>query len=57
MLVSPNLNASLERISDYFNGIELHKDAKSRLEGMKVAGFVPFDEAPLKALGQWLAVG
>ncbi len=57
MLVSGKAPAgTLERVSDYFCGLEAAKDGRSRLEAMRVAGLVPFDEEPVKAIGKWLGV-
>lgn len=57
LLVSGKAPAGvLERVSEYFSSLEQAKDGKARLEAMKVQGFQPFDEEPLKAIGKWLAV-
>lgn len=57
LLVSGKAPAGLlERVTEYFTGLEQAKDGKIRLEAMKVQGFQAFEEEPLKAIGKWLAV-
>jgi ABC-type phosphate/phosphonate transport system substrate-binding protein len=57
MLVSSKVPAgALEKVSEYFTTLEQARDGKSRIEAMRVQGFVPFDEAPMKAIGKWLGV-
>lgn len=58
MLVSGKAPAgTLERATEYFTGLEQARDGKARLDALRVSGFVPFDEEPLKAIGKWLGVG
>ncbi len=57
LLVSAKAPAgTLEKVTDYFTGLEQARDGKSRIEAMRVQGFLPFDEAPVKAIGKWLGV-
>lgn len=58
MLVSGKAPAgTLERVTEYFTGLEQQaRDGKARLDALRVSGFVPFDEEPLKAIGKWLGV-
>ena len=55
MLVSGKAPAgTLERVTEYFTGLEAAKDGRAKLDAMRVSGFVPFDEEPIKAIGKWL---
>lgn len=57
MLVSGKAPAgTLDRVTEYFTGLEAAKDGRARLEAMRVSGFVPFDEEPVKAIGKWLGI-
>jgi len=58
VIVSGKAPAStLERVSEYFQGLDQAKDGKARLDAMRVTGFTSFDEEPLRAIGRWLAAG
>jgi ABC-type phosphate/phosphonate transport system substrate-binding protein len=57
MLASPAVTpAQATAVQDYLLGLETAKEAASRLGAFKVGGFLPFDAAQLKALGEWLDV-
>ena len=57
MLVSSKApSGTLERVAEYFLGLEQTKEGRSRLESMRVQGFIPFEEDPLKAIGRWIGV-
>jgi ABC-type phosphate/phosphonate transport system substrate-binding protein len=57
MLASSALTpAQAASVQEYLLGLEKAKDAVSRLAAFKVGGFMPFDGAQLKGLGEWLGV-
>lgn len=57
MLAGPNLSAEqVQRLRDYFIGLDASEDGRKKLEAIKYEGFAAFSEADMLALGKWLGL-
>lgn len=57
LLASPELSAEqVQRLRDYFIGLDGSDEGKKKLEPTKYEGFAPYSEADMLAIGKWLGL-
>ena len=57
IIASPALSAEdLEKVRDYFVGLDSTEAGRKKLEPIKVQGYAAYDNAALMALGTWLGL-
>ena len=57
LLASSALGAEqVQRVREYFLGLDASEDGRKKLEPTKYEGFAPYDEAEMLAIGKWLGL-
>jgi phosphonate transport system substrate-binding protein len=57
LLASSALNAEqVQRVREYFLGLDASEEGRKKLEPIKYEGFAPYDEAEMLAIGKWLGL-
>ena len=57
LLASSALGADqVQRVREYFLGLDASEEGRKKLEPIKYEGFAPYDEAEMLAIGKWLGL-
>ena len=57
VIASPTLSADqVQKVRDYLLSLDKSDEGKKKLEPTKYQGFLPYDEAQLAAIGNWLGI-
>ena len=57
LLASSALGAEqVQRVREYFLGLDANEEGRKKLEPTKYEGFAPYDEAEMLAIGKWLGL-
>jgi len=46
----------VQRVREYFLGLDASEDGRKKLEPTKYEGFAPYEEAEMLAIGKWLGL-